>query len=112
MFAGFAGCFFASYNGSVFPESFTFLESAIVLAIVVLGGMGNQLGIVLAAILLIGLPQTEQLRGLVEYRMLAFGLGMVFIMIWRPKGLLSHRDPSVLLSKRRPAPAAPAGARP
>ncbi|MGE0718045.1 MAG: high-affinity branched-chain amino acid ABC transporter permease LivM [Alphaproteobacteria bacterium] len=95
MFAGFAGCFFAARQGFVSPESFTFIESAVILAIVVLGGMGSQLGIVLAAIVLIGLP--EFLRELNQFRMLAFGAGMVAIMIWRPFGLLAHREPTIRL---------------
>jgi branched-chain amino acid transport system permease protein len=99
MFAGFAGSFFASRQGFISPESFTFIESAIILAIVVLGGMGSQVGVALAAILLIGLP--EALRQLELYRMLAFGGSMVLIMLWRPKGLLSHREPTILLNKRK-----------
>ena len=98
MFAGFAGCFFAARQGFISPESFTFIESAVILAIVVLGGMGSQLGIVLAAVVLIGMP--EFLRDLNQYRMLAFGAGMVAIMIWRPLGLLSHREPTIRLDPR------------
>ena len=71
MFAGFAGSFFAAKQRFISPESFTFIESAIILAIVVLGGMGSQIGVVLAAVLLIGLP--EWFRELGNYRMLAFG---------------------------------------
>jgi branched-chain amino acid transport system permease protein len=97
MFAGMAGSFFAARQGFVSPESFVFIESAIILAIVVLGGLGSQIGIVLAAIVLIGLP--EFFRDLQDYRMLAFGIGMVLIMIWRPGGLLAHRDPTIYLHK-------------
>ncbi|MEX1073533.1 MAG: high-affinity branched-chain amino acid ABC transporter permease LivM, partial [Burkholderiales bacterium] len=100
MFGGFGGSFFATRQGFVSPESFTFLESAIILAIVVLGGMGSQIGIVLAAILLIGLP--EVFRELNQYRMLAFGLAMVAIMTWRPRGLLAHREPTVRLDHGPP----------
>src|ERR1700754_907020 len=99
MFAGFAGSFFAAKQRFISPESFTFIESAIILAIVVLGGMGSQIGVALAAILLIGLP--EMMRELELYRMLAFGGSMVLIMLWRPKGLLAHREPTVLLNPRR-----------
>lgn len=99
MFGGFAGSFFATRQGFISPESFTFIESAIILAIVVLGGMGSQIGVILAAVVLIGLP--EYIRDLQEYRMLAFGAGMVLIMSWRPRGLLSHRDPTITLSGRR-----------
>ncbi len=100
MFGGFGGSFFATRQGFVSPESFTFIESAIILAIVVLGGMGSQIGVVLAAILLIGLP--EVFRELNQYRMLAFGLAMVAIMTWRPRGLLAHREPTVRLGHGPP----------
>ncbi|MCA0302140.1 MAG: high-affinity branched-chain amino acid ABC transporter permease LivM [Proteobacteria bacterium] len=102
MFAGFAGSFFAAKQRFISPESFTFIESAIILAIVVLGGMGSQIGVVLAAVLLIGLP--EWFRELGNYRMLAFGLAMVLIMVYRPRGLVGHREPSIRLH-----PAAPGG---
>ncbi|MBL8658127.1 MAG: high-affinity branched-chain amino acid ABC transporter permease LivM [Rhodospirillales bacterium] len=95
MFAGFAGSFFATRQGFISPESFTFIESAVILAIVVLGGFGSQIGIVLAAILLIGLP--EFFRELQQYRMLAFGAAMVLIMLWRPRGLLAFREPTIRL---------------
>lgn len=98
MFGGFAGAFFATRQGFISPESFSFIESAIILAIVVLGGMGSQIGVVFAAVLLIGLP--EWFRDLQEYRMLAFGAGMVLIMVWRPRGLLAHRDPTIRLNRR------------
>jgi branched-chain amino acid transport system permease protein len=88
-FAGFAGCFFAARQGFINPESFTFIESAIVLAIVVLGGMGSQMGVILAAVALTVLP--ELARQFEEYRMLIFGLVMVLMMIWRPQGLLPAR---------------------
>ncbi|MDH3472994.1 MAG: high-affinity branched-chain amino acid ABC transporter permease LivM [Rhodospirillales bacterium] len=95
MFAGFAGSFFATRQGFISPESFTFIESAVILAIVVLGGFGSQIGVVVAAILLIGLP--EFFRELQQYRMLAFGMAMVLIMLWRPAGLLAHREPTIRL---------------
>jgi len=96
-FAGFAGSFFAARQGLVSPESFTFIESAIILAIVVLGGMGSQLGVILAAIVMILLP--ELLREFSEYRMLMFGLLMVVMMIWRPQGLLPMQRPHLELRK-------------
>ena len=96
-FAGFAGCFFATRQGFISPESFSFLESAVILAIVVLGGMGSQTGVVLAAVLLVGLP--EWFRDLAQYRMIAFGGAMVLIMLWRPKGLLAGRTPTIRLNK-------------
>ncbi len=97
MFGGLAGCVFAARQGFISPESFTFIESAIILAVVVLGGMGNQLGVAIAAVLLIGLP--EWFRELQEYRMLAFGALMVLIMAWRPRGLLAQRSPTALLRR-------------
>jgi branched-chain amino acid transport system permease protein len=94
-FAGFAGSFFAARQGLVTPESFTFIESAIILAIVVLGGMGSQLGVILAAIVLILMP--ELMREFSEYRMLMFGALMVLMMIWRPQGLLPMQRPEMKL---------------
>jgi len=112
MFAGFAGSFFAAREAFISPESFTFIESATILAIVVLGGMGSQVGVVIAAIAMIG--GTEILRELdflksifgptfdpTQYRMLLFGFAMVAIMIWRPRGLISTREPSVFLKRRK-----------
>ena len=96
-FAGFAGSFFAARQGLVTPESFTFIESAIILAIVVLGGMGSQLGIILAAVVMILLP--ELMREFSEYRMLMFGALMVFMMIWRPQGLLPMQRPHLELKR-------------
>ncbi len=112
MFAGFAGSFFAAREAFISPESFTFIESATILAIVVLGGMGSQIGVVIAAIVMIG--GTEILRELdflksifgptfdpTQYRMLLFGFARVAIMIWRPRGLISTREPSVFLKQRK-----------
>jgi branched-chain amino acid transport system permease protein len=111
-FGGFAGAFFAARQGFISPESFTFMESAIVVAIVVLGGMGSQIGVAIAAIAMIG--GTEILRELdwlkrvfgpdfepTHYRMLLFGLAMVLLMIWRPRGLVAFRQPSIFLRERR-----------
>jgi branched-chain amino acid transport system permease protein len=112
MFAGFAGSFFAARQGFISPDSFTFLESATILSIVVLGGMGSQIGVAIAAVAMIG--GTEIMRELdflklifgstfdpTQYRMLLFGFAMVLIMIWRPRGLISTRDPSVVLKERK-----------
>ena len=97
LFGGFAGAFFATRQGFISPESFTFQESALVLAIVVLGGMGSQLGVALAALTMIG--GFELFRGLEQYRMLVFGIAMVLLMIWRPRGLIGHRAPTVYLKR-------------
>ncbi len=112
MFGGFAGSFFAVRQGFVSPESFTFIESATILAIVVLGGMGSQIGVAIAATVLIG--GTELLRELdflkrifgdgfdpVQYRMLIFGGGMVLMMIWKPRGIIATRSPSIFLKERK-----------
>ena len=112
MFGGFAGSFFAARQGFISPESFTFLESATIVAIVVLGGMGSQIGVAIAAVAMIG--GTEILRELdflkavfgsefdpTQYRMLLFGLAMVLIMIWKPRGLIATREPSVALAERK-----------
>jgi branched-chain amino acid transport system permease protein len=97
LFGGFAGAFFATRQGFISPESFTFQESALVLAIVVLGGMGSQLGVALAALTMIG--GFELFRGLEQYRMLVFGIAMVLLMIWRPRGLIGHRAPTIYLKR-------------
>jgi branched-chain amino acid transport system permease protein len=97
MFGGFAGCFFSTREGFISPDSFTFIESATVLAIVVLGGAGSQLGIVLAAMVMIGVP--ELLQSLQIYRMLIFGIALVTIMVVRPRGFISTRRPTVSLGK-------------
>ena len=97
-FGGFAGCFFAARQSFISPDSFTFIESATVLAIVVLGGAGSQLGVVLAACVMIGVPQ--MLQSLQIYRMLIFGIALVLIMVVRPRGFISTRRPTVLLGKK------------
>ncbi len=85
--AGLMGVIFAAKTTFINPASFTFLESAMILAIVVLGGMGSITGVVIAAFILQLLP--EYLRFLSDYRMLLFGLSMVLMMIFRPQGLIS-----------------------
>lgn len=102
MFGGFAGAFFATRQGFISPESFTFIESATVLAIVVLGGLGSQIGVVLAATVLTLLPELG--REFSEFRMLLFGMAMILIMTWRPQGLFSTREPTLLLKGIHPKP--------
>ncbi|SIQ33131.1 general L-amino acid ABC transporter membrane protein [Rhizobium sp. RU20A] len=112
MFGGFAGSFFAVRQGFVSPESFVFLESAIILAIVVLGGMGSLIGIAVAAALMIG--GTELLREMTFlkavfgpdftpelYRMLIFGIAMVVVMVWKPRGFVGSREPTAFLFERK-----------
>jgi branched-chain amino acid transport system permease protein len=99
MLAGLAGVLFAAkQNVLISPDSFTFTESATILAIVVLGGAGSQLGVMLAAIVVVTLPE---LRVLAEFRMLIFGAAMVAVMVWRPRGLIAHREPSLRLGLER-----------
>ena len=112
MFAGFAGSFFATRQGFVSPESFNFLESATILAIVVLGGLGSQIGVVAAAIVIIGafevFRELNFLKAImpqgfdpVQYRMLAVGIAMVMIMRWKPRGLVTSREPTVYLKEKK-----------
>ena len=111
-FAGMAGSFFAARQNFVNPDSFTFNESAIILAAVVLGGMGSQLGVAIAAFAMIG--GTEILRELdwvkqifgkdfqpTQYRMLIFGFCMVAVILWKPRGLIGTREPSLFLRERK-----------
>ncbi len=86
--AGLIGVIFAAKTTFVNPASFTFLESAMILSIVVLGGMGSIVGVVLGALILILLP--EYLRAFSEYRMLVFGGTLVLMMVFRPKGMISN----------------------
>lgn len=88
---GMAGVFFAASQGFIDPTSFTFFESALILAIVVLGGLGSIPGVIIAAVVLTVLP--EILRDIAEYRVLMFGILMVVMMILKPRGLLSIRRP-------------------
>jgi len=112
MFGGFAGSFFAVRQGFVSPESFVFLESAIILSIVVLGGMGSLVGIAIAAVVMVG--GTELLREMTFlksifgpdftpelYRMLIFGLAMVVVMVWKPRGFVGSREPTAFLKERK-----------
>ncbi|MFK5926894.1 MAG: branched-chain amino acid ABC transporter permease [Desulfuromusa sp.] len=86
--AGMVGVMFAAKTTFINPASFTFMESAIILSIVVLGGMGSILGVIIGAFFLILLP--EYMRAFSEYRMLAFGAAMVLMMIFRPQGIISN----------------------
>ena len=86
--AGLVGVLFAARNTYINPNSFTFMESALVLSIVVMGGMGSIIGVIIAALVLILMP--EYLRAFSEYRMLMFGAVMVLMMIFRPEGLIAN----------------------
>jgi len=86
--AGMVGCIFAAKTTFINPASFTFMESAIILSIVVLGGMGSIAGVLLGALILILLP--EYLRAFSQLRMLVFGASMVLMMVFRPQGIISR----------------------
>jgi branched-chain amino acid transport system permease protein len=88
-FAGFAGGLLASWQRSVFPDNFLFQESINILAMVILGGMGNVVGVVLGAAVIVALP--EIFRDLALYRLAAFGLILMVLMIFRPQGLFPAR---------------------
>jgi branched-chain amino acid transport system permease protein len=83
--AGLAGCLFAAKMRFISPESFTFMESALILSMVILGGLGSILGVIVGAVILVALP--EVLRDIQMYRMLALGAGVVLLMVFRPQGL-------------------------
>src|SRR5215471_17716594 len=111
-FGGFAGAFFAARQGFISPESFTFMESATVLAIVMLGSTTMERAVAVAAVAMIGgteiLRELDWLRRIfgpdfepTQYRMLLFGFAMVAIMVWRPRGLIATRAPSLFLKERR-----------
>ena len=99
MFGGFAGAFFATRQGFISPDSFTFPESALILAIVVLGGMGSQIGVAIAATVMTA--SFELFREFEQFRLVIFGFAMVGIMVWRPRGLVSTREPTVYLKERK-----------
>ncbi len=112
MFGGFAGSFFAARQGFINPESFVFLQSAIILAIVVLGGMGSLVGIAIAALVMIGgmeaLREMQFLKLVFGqdftpelYRMLLFGIAMVVVMVWKPRGFVGSRQPTAYLKESR-----------
>lgn len=85
VWAGVAGTVYAAKMLTIAPESFNFMESVILFAVVILSG-GSQVGVLVSVFLFIGLP--ELLREFSEARMLIFGLAMMIMMIWRPQGLL------------------------
>jgi branched-chain amino acid transport system permease protein len=88
--AGLAGCLFAAKMRFVSPESFTFMESVLILCMVIIGGIGSIPGVIVGALLLVFLP--EVLREVEMYRMLALGAGLVFLMIFRPQGLFGGKN--------------------
>ncbi|MFM8608621.1 MAG: high-affinity branched-chain amino acid ABC transporter permease LivM [Hyphomicrobiales bacterium] len=112
MFGGFAGSFFAAKQAFISPESFNFMESATILAIVVLGGMSSQIGVVFSSIAMVGgieaLRQLQFLKAIFgpdfdpsSLRLLFFGLAMVIVMLWRPRGFVSSRVPTVFFREKK-----------
>lgn len=90
--AGLGGALFASKMGFISPESFTFMESVLIVCMVILGGLGSIAGAALGAVMLVGLP--ELLREFQQYRMLVLGAGLVVLMVFRPQGLLGGKSVS------------------
>jgi branched-chain amino acid transport system permease protein len=112
LFGGIAGAFFGARQGFVNPRSFEFMESATILAIVVLGGMGSLVGVAIAAVAIVGgielLRELDWLKAIFgrdfdpgQYRMLIFGFAMVVMMAWRPRGLIASRHPSISLNEAK-----------
>jgi branched-chain amino acid transport system permease protein len=103
-FAGVAGCLLASWQRSVFPANFMFTESINILAMVILGGMGNLFGVILGAALIVALP--ELFREFEQYRLLAFGFMLMALMVFRPQGLLTFRGRRQALPEEAAEPVA------
>ena len=101
-FAGVAGCLLASWQHSVFPANFMFTESINILAMVILGGVGNLFGVLLGAVLIVALP--EVFRSFELYRLLAFGFMLMVLMVFRPQGLLTFRGRRQAVPETIPEP--------
>jgi len=95
-FAGIAGGLYAHFKQNITPTGFDFAKSIEIVVMVILGGMGNTVGVIVAAVLLTLLP--ELLRPIAEYRMIIYSLLLILLMILRPQGLFTVRNP--LLRKR------------
>ena len=89
-FAGVAGAVYAGLQGSLFPKSFDFMASINVLVMVVLGGMGSMTGSIIAATVLTALPLIMQSFN--SFRMVVYSLLLIMVMIFKPSGLLGHKD--------------------
>src|SRR5882757_3405818 len=88
-FAGVAGGLYGHFKQTITPTGFDFTKSIEIVVMVILGGMGNTLGVILAAILLTLLP--ELLRPIAEYRMIIYSLLLIVLMILRPQGLFNFK---------------------
>lgn len=100
--ASFAGVVQATKAGSINPARFTVFASIVILAQVVLGGMGNKLGVIIGAAIITGLPETSWFREFQEYRFVIFGALLVIMMIYRPQGILPSRRRSRELGTPEP----------
>ena len=94
---GLGGAIFSSWQGSIFPDNFNMNVSINILCLIILGGLGNQYGVILGAMALIALP--DILRGFSDYRMIIFGLLLIVMMILRPQGFLPRKPPKLENSK-------------
>jgi len=97
-FAGIAGSLWAAYNQSVFPGTFDFNLSVLILCMVVLGGLGTHWGSVLGAVIIVLASELPRLVGITDiispqFKQILFGLILVVMMIFRPSGLLTRRKP-------------------
>jgi len=90
---GLGGAIFAAWQGSIFPDNFNLMVSINVLCLIILGGLGNQFGVIIGAIGLIALP--DILRGLSDFRMIIFGILLIVMMILRPQGFLPRKPPKL-----------------
>ncbi len=96
---GLGGVVFAAWQGSIFPDNFNLMVSINVLSLIVLGGLGNQYGVIIGALTLIALP--DILRGLSDYRMIIFGILLIVMMIVRPDGFLPRKPPKLENEKKK-----------
>jgi len=90
---GLGGAIFASWQGSIFPDNFNLNVSINILCVIILGGLGNQYGVILGAMALIALP--DILRGFSDYRMILFSLLLIIMMILKPQGFLPRKPPKI-----------------
>jgi len=99
--AGFAGVLYAAKIGYITPEGFRFEQSALILAMVILGGMGSTLGVILGAVILYIIPWIirDQLPAFQDYRLLIYGATMVLMMLFRPQGLISSKRRKIELTE-------------
>jgi branched-chain amino acid transport system permease protein len=100
LFAGLAGAIYASRQQHIFPDDFTLLISINALALIIIGGLGSIPGVIIGAIVLIGLP--EILRPISDYRLLAYSALLVVMMLVRPEGLIPSTRRKLEFHERDP----------